>query len=239
MTPIKQKRHGRLNRFATWPEGSPPRPRVTREEMVRLALDILDKGGIDGLAMRRLAERMRIKAASLYNHVTGKEELLTLIADAICGELAGITSCGDWRAQLETVAIRFRHVLLAHQDGARVLASTAPVGPNRLRIIESVLNALVRAGFSAAEATDAAWVHNSYVVGFVLDEALGRAIGTVSSRRSREKGKRWLKSLSKEQYPTLVALANEVADVRPNRRFEFGLRALLDGFELRLATKRR
>ena len=239
MTPIRQKRRGGLDRFAAWPEAFPSRPRVTREEMVRLALDILDKDGIDGLAMRRLAERMRIRAASLYNHVTGKGELLTLIADAICGELAEITAGGDWRAQLETVAIRFRHVLLSHQDGARVLASTAPIGPNRLQIIESVLNALVRAGFSDAEATDAAWVHNSYVVGFVLDETLGRASGIVSSRRSREKGKRWLKPLSKEQYPTLVALANEVADVRPDRRFEFGLRALLDGFELRLATKRR
>ncbi|MGB9465746.1 MAG: TetR/AcrR family transcriptional regulator C-terminal domain-containing protein [Candidatus Acidiferrum sp.] len=206
--------------------------------MIRRALDILNEDGIDGLTMRRLAERMKIKAASLYNHVSGKDELLTLAADAICGELIEINHSSNWRAQLATVAIQFRRLLISHRDGARLLAATAPIGPNRLQIIECVLSALVRAGFSSAEATDASWVHNSYVVGFVLDEMLGRPSDKASFNRLLEKERCWLKSLPKERYPTLVSLANELVDATPDRRFEFGLSALLDGFELRLAKKR-
>jgi len=227
-----------MNRLAAWSEPLPARPRITRDEVIRRSLEILDENGIDGLTMRRLAARMKIKAASLYNHISGKEEMLTLAADAICGELKAIDSGSSWRAQLAAVAIQFRRVLLSHRDGARVLAATAPIGPRRLHIIERVLKALVEAGFSATEAADAAWVHNSYVVGFVLDETLGRPNDKASFHRSLEKERRWLRSLPKEQYPTLVSLANELVHAPPDRRFEFGLDALLDGFELRLAQKK-
>jgi TetR/AcrR family tetracycline transcriptional repressor len=238
MGSLSQTKQRRVNRLGAWSKPVPARPRVTLEEVVRRALDILDEDGIDGLTMRRLAERMKIKAASLYNHVSGKDELLTLVADEICGELTEINHGTNWRTQLKTVAIEFRRVLISHRDGARVLAATAPIGPNRLQIIERILSALVRAGFSAEEAIDASWVHNSYVVGFVLDEMLGRPSDTASFTRILEKEKRWLKSLPNEQYPTLVSLADQLVNAPPDRRFEFGLSALLDGFELRLAKKR-
>jgi TetR/AcrR family transcriptional regulator, tetracycline repressor protein len=177
-------------------------------------------------------------ARKLYNHVRSKEELITLVADAVCGELTKIPRNTHWRVQLETIAVRFRRVLLSHRDGARVLAATAPISPNRLQIVERVLNTLIRAGFSPVGATDAAWVHNSYVVGFVLDETLELPSGAVSAKRSQGEQRRWLRSLSRQQYPTLIFLANELVDVKPERRFQFGLNALLDGFELRLNAKR-
>lgn len=198
---------------------------------------MLDDVGFDGLTMRALAERLGIKAASLYNHVSDKDELLALIADAICEEVPEPDHVKSWREQLEAVALNTRRVLKAHRDGARVLAATPPVGPNRLRIIEQVLRALASAGFSAAETADAGFVLNSYVVGFVLDETLGGPSGTAAFKRMREKGRRWFKSLPQEQYPTLIALADKLVDGKPGRRFEFGVRALLDGFELRLSKK--
>ena len=234
-----QTKRRRSNRLAAWPGPSPPRPRITREVLIQQSLDLLDEDGIEGLTMRRLAARTKIKAASLYNHVSGKDELLALAADAICGELRDADSNRNWRSQLAALAIEFRRVLLSHRDGARVLAATAPIGPHRLQIIERVLNVLVRAGFSAGEVTDAAWVHNSYVVGFVLDETLRSPRHRASIQRSRENERRWLRSLSKRQYPTLVSLANELVHAPPDRRFEFGLNALLDGFELRLRKKKK
>ena len=226
-----------FRRSNPWPDAEPARPRVTREDIVRNALEVLDHGGLDGLTMRRLAKRMGIKAASLYNHVRGKDDLLASIADAICGQIPDIDRARAWRGQLEALAVQFRKALLAHRDGARVLAATPPAGPNRLRLIEQVLRILVGAGFSTVEATDVASVHNSYVVGFVLDETLGRANDKASLRRTREAARRWFKSLSREQYPTLVALADELVDASTDRRFAFGVRALLDGFASRRSRK--
>lgn len=52
-------------------------PRV--RDIVATAREILEREGPEGLTMRRLAERMGIKAPSLYKHVDGKEELEALL----------------------------------------------------------------------------------------------------------------------------------------------------------------
>jgi TetR/AcrR family tetracycline transcriptional repressor len=181
--------------------------------------------------MRRLAEQLGIKAASLYNHVKDKDELLALMANAICAEIPDLDHSRPWREQAETMALQVRRVLMAHRDGARVLAATPPVGPNRLRLIEQLLAMLVGAGLSRARVVDAAFVMNSYVVGFVLDETLGYPRDAPLAKRMREEGRRWFKSLPRQQYPTLVALADELVDAPADRRFNLGLRALLDGLQ--------
>lgn len=79
--------------------------------------------------MRRLAEKLGIKAASLYNHVKDKDELLALMANAICAEIPDLDHSKPWREQAERMALQVRTVLMAHRDGARVLAATLPVGP--------------------------------------------------------------------------------------------------------------
>jgi TetR/AcrR family tetracycline transcriptional repressor len=120
-----------------------------------------------------------------------------------------------------------------------VLAATPAVGPNRLRLIEQLLHALRNAGFSSAMVADAAFVMNSYVVGFVLDDTLGEPRDAAAAKRRREEGRRWFKSLPDTQYPTLITLADTLMDSPADRRFELGMRALLDGFELRLSKRRK
>src|ERR1700742_778151 len=56
---------------------------VTRERIVTVALELLDEAGLDGLTLRRLADRLGIRAPTLYWHVRNKRELLDLLAAAI------------------------------------------------------------------------------------------------------------------------------------------------------------
>lgn len=233
----KRKTQHALKDLAAWSKTSPTRPRITREQVIQGALKVLDEEGFEGLTMRRLAEQLGIKAASLYNHVSDKDELLALLADALFEEAPEPDPGKSWREQLEAMARYLRRVLLAHRDGARVLAATPPLGPNRLRLIEQLLHTLISAGFSATEAANAGSVFNSYVVGFVLDETLGNPQETTSFQRVQEEVKSWFQSLPKEQYPTLVALADDLVSATPEQRFGFGVRVLLDGFEHRLSKK--
>src|SRR6516164_3305006 len=145
-----------LGNFASWAEPKAARPQVTRERIVQGALDVLEEQGYDGLTMRALADRLGIKAASLYNHINDKDELLALMADAICAGIPDLDRLRPWREQAETMARQVRRALMAHRDGARVLAATPPVSPHRIRLIEQVLHALVLAGFSPQRTTDAA-----------------------------------------------------------------------------------
>lgn len=199
------------------------RRRLDKEKLVDAALKLLDAEGIDGLGMRRLAERLGVRAPSLYNHVRGKAELLALVADAICAEVAPLDPEQPWRLQMEDLAQRLRRVLLAHRDGARVLAGTPPLGPHRLRLIEQVLCAFRAARFTPGRTVDAASTLNSYVVGFVLDETQGKADAKALKAQ--------LRALPKRDFPTLVALAAPLIDAPTDRRFSFGLSALLDGIE--------
>jgi TetR/AcrR family transcriptional regulator, tetracycline repressor protein len=216
-----------------WDEAPPARPAVTRERLVREALGLLDDVGFEGLTMRRLAERLGVRAASLYNHVGDKLELVALLGDALCAEVREPDAGADWRAQLETLATDYRRVLLAHRDAARVLQATPPVGPNRLRLVERTLAILRGAGFDDVLTTDAATLFNLYVIGFVLDETQARPSDMPEAAVAQFE--RWFRSLPAERYPTISSLSHLLLDADTDRRFALGLAALLDGLTSRLA----
>jgi TetR/AcrR family tetracycline transcriptional repressor len=140
--------------------------------VVRAALDVLDEVGLDGLTMRRLADKLGVKAASLYWHVRNKEELLGLLAEAIAAGVREPEPDMSWRERLETLAWENRRVLLAHRDAARILAGTPPAGANRLRLAEITLRALLKAGLDHRDATYAAILLTDYATGFVAEEAM-------------------------------------------------------------------
>jgi TetR/AcrR family tetracycline transcriptional repressor len=99
---------------AAWAPPTPRRPALDRDQLVRAALALLDAVGFDGLTMRRLAERLGVQAASLYNHVRDKQQLLTLLADAICAEVPGLDASRPWREQLEHAARCWYRIATRH-----------------------------------------------------------------------------------------------------------------------------
>lgn len=213
--------------FVPYRDNRRPRRRaLDRPRIVGAALALLDEVGLDALTMRALAERLGVKAASLYRHVRDKGELLALLADEISGEIPDVGARGTWEAQLTRMALNLRKGLLAHRDGARLLASTPPVGPRRLRHIEAVLRTLRHAGLGAREAARAAYHFNNYVTEFVADEgrfsAAAEAMGT-SRKRMFAEARRQLASLPAEQFPVIVELADALGEDDPEGSFQFGL----------------
>ncbi|MGQ0603314.1 MAG: TetR/AcrR family transcriptional regulator C-terminal domain-containing protein, partial [Anaerolineales bacterium] len=143
-------------------------PALDQKQIVQAALGLLDEAGFEGLTMRNLAKKLGIKAASLYWHVRGKQDLLNLLAEEICASIREPDRTLLWLNQLEVLGNEYRRVLLAHRDAARVLASSgAPTGPNRLRLTEIVLRTLLDAGFDHKDAVYAGFLLNDYVVMFV------------------------------------------------------------------------
>src|SRR5690242_6780506 len=144
---------------------------LNQAQVVRAAIGLLDEIGLDDLTMRRLAERLGVKAASLYRHVRNKTELLALLGDAISSEIPLAPATGTWEEQLTRLAWNVRRGLLAHRDAARVLAATPPVGPRRLLHVEAVLRALRQSGLNDRQVARAAYHLNNFVTEFAADEA--------------------------------------------------------------------
>src|SRR3954453_3457632 len=75
---------------------------LTRDAIVEAALALLEREGMQGLSMRKLAQELGAGAASLYWHVGDKEELLSLMLDRIVGEAEVREPSGeDWREQVK------------------------------------------------------------------------------------------------------------------------------------------
>lgn len=199
---------------------------------------MLDEAGLEGLSMRRLAERLGVKAASLYWHVRNKEELLGLLADEICAGVREPDTGLPWREKLQMLVRENRRVLERHRDAARILADTVPTGPNRLRLAEIMLGALREAGFSRRDAVRAAFLLTDYATYFVVEESrFTRATEERGSSVEEElaRVRAHFESLPQGTYPLTVELASYLTNQDSQERFEFGLRVLLDGLERELA----
>ena len=217
--------------------GSKRQP-LDRDRVVRVALELLDEVGLEGLSMRRLADRLGIKAASVYWHVRDKEELLDLVFDRVIGEIeVPEPEPSRWRGQVAEVARDIRRVTNRHRDIARVQLGRFPIGPNALTFSEG-LHAILRAGgLPDRTSAYAGQLLPLYVSAFALEE--GSGLRSPSGEEASPEDvldaiRGYLGSLPAERFPNLVALAGDITGGDPDERFEFGLELLLDGLERRL-----
>src|SRR5438132_725387 len=63
-----------------------PRLPLSRDRILRAALELADEGGIDAVTMRKLGQVLGFEAMSLYNHVANKDDLLRGIVELVLDE---------------------------------------------------------------------------------------------------------------------------------------------------------
>ena len=59
---------------------------LTQEQVVRGAVDLLAKAGLEALTLRALATELGVSAPTLYWHVRDKRQLLDLMAEALVAQ---------------------------------------------------------------------------------------------------------------------------------------------------------
>ncbi len=101
------------------PDGLTPRAR----EIVAAARAILEEEGLDALTMRRIAERLGIRAPSLYKHFPDKESLEAAIISAAFEEQAKVfaRAVEDGDDPLEALGAAYRSFALAHPHLYRLM----------------------------------------------------------------------------------------------------------------------
>ncbi|MQA77174.1 MAG: TetR family transcriptional regulator [Streptosporangiales bacterium] len=189
---------------------------------------LADEKGAAGITMRAIAARLSVEAMSLYNYVTGREDILDGMVDAVFGEIDLPTSTMDWKEAMRDRAASSRTVLRRHPWAVALMDSRSKPGPATLRHHDSVLGALRAGGFSVAMAAHAFSVIDSYLYGFVIQEL---SLPFASSVELDEIAGDILRDLPTDAYPHLTELITEHA-LRPGYdyadEFEFGLSLILD-----------
>lgn len=210
---------------------------LSRESILRAALEIIDEDGIDGLSMRRLGRVLGRDPMSLYRHAATKAELLDLVAEAVLVHLSVDTTDTDWAGQLRTVARQFRGLALAHPNVVpllvtRPLATPIAMRPlGTLRPLEAILELLIRAGFSEV---DALHVYRSFY-GFIQGHVLNELQEIVENREETDDLLRLgLHRLPIHEFPQLRSLAPVLAAYDGATELERGMDILLTGLRAQL-----
>lgn len=122
--------------------------------------------------MRRVAQELGVEAMSLYHHVPNKDAILDGAVDAVFAaiELPGV-DCADWRDAIRVRAFSARTVLSRHSWALGLMDSRRHPGVATVRHHDAVLGVLRKAGFSLPMAAHAVSLIDSYVGGYVLQEA--------------------------------------------------------------------
>ena len=123
---------------------------LNREAVIQAALSMLDEVGIDGLSMRGLADRLGVKAASLYWHLRDKEQLLELVAEAVLDRVRVPVSPPAWRSQVAAACDDLALFLRDHRAAATVVLSSLEV-VQRSRLTRELARLLAAAGLQEAE----------------------------------------------------------------------------------------
>ena len=208
-----------------------PRTPLTRERVLRAAIGLADRDGIEALTMRKLGQELAVDAMAMYRHVRGKDDLLDGVVELIVGEIEQTPATSDWKASLRGQAMAARTVMLRHPWARRVLEERGTSGPAALAHIEAVLATLLGAGFSMEVAHHALHVLDSRVFGF--NQALFEDSGPADLPPEAEAA--MIRALA--GYPAITELAKAASHEGVLGRcdddveFAFGLDLILDGLE--------
>jgi AcrR family transcriptional regulator len=202
---------------------------LSRERVLRAAINLADSDGIDALSMRKLGQELGVEAMSLYNHVRNKEDILDGMVDVVFSQIDLPSSGVDWKSAMRQRAISARRVLLRHPWAIGLMESRIQPGPATLRHHDSVIGTLRKAGFSIEMAAHAYSALDSYIYGFTLNE---QTLPFDTSEEVAEVAGNILRELPATDYPYLAEMAIEHV-MKPGydygAEFEFGLDLILDG----------
>lgn len=138
-----------MNQPETPPTGEPGG--LNRQAVVDAALELLAESGIDGLSMRALADRLGVKAASLYWHVRDKQQVLELLAEALLDRVTVPAGTSGWRAQVRGACAQLAEVLSDEATAGTVILASLPT-IQRSRLAEELTRTLAAAGLAEAGA---------------------------------------------------------------------------------------
>lgn len=234
---------GHLSVLDIWTREEPAgrRPRFTREEIAAAAVRIADQEGFGAVSMRHLAAEMGAGTMTLYHYVRTKDELLTLVVDAVMGEVVippDEPLPENWRAAMTVIAHRSRDSLQRH-PWILDITDDPPFGPNSVRHFDQTLSAVSSLKIPLIEKLDIVTCLDEYVFGHCLHQ---RNNVSVDDEVMSGEVVDYVQGLVVSgEYPQLEALVEEhgldavwdqiYAHQRDDTRFERNLQRLLDGIE--------
>jgi TetR/AcrR family transcriptional regulator, tetracycline repressor protein len=207
---------------------------MTRETLkpariVELALEIVDREGLEALNMRRLATQAGVKPMSLYHHFPSKDAILDAIGEALAATaLSAAGPVGSWQDRVRRQFSELHELVRRHPRALPLISRAVIHTPSGRRWMEELMQTLLDAGFDPAGAAAVYHSLGAYTLGLgyagllSLETPLGAITGDPS--------------LTWSDFPALLKVGLRLAVWDRAGEFEAGLDVLLSHFAAGLAN---
>jgi AcrR family transcriptional regulator len=226
--------------MVVWERPEPPdRPvpaPLSRERLVRAAIQLADADGLDAVSLRKVAAALDVGPMRLYGYIATKEELLDLMVDKVYAE---IRPTGDaWRQVLRSLAEATWQTAQRHEWLADLIGGRPQLGPNTLATGDTVLAAM--GGVDLDTVVPAVAAVNAYVVGAVRREITERRAERASGMDIKQfqaaYGPYLERTFATGRFPALATVVRDGPHLSADETFRIGLEFLLDGIEARISS---
>ena len=209
---------------------TPAPSQLTRKQIVRAAIELLDRDGADIFSMRRLGAALGVDPMAVYYHLPNKAALFDAVVDAIWEETDAKQAPepgASWQEIAAMVVRALRRQLLHHPRLVSIVATRPVVTPAMLELTERALGYLAAAGLPPASAMQLLDCLVAYTVGKLQGEVREPVGGVGDSPESV------YAALTPETHPHLARAMGEGYGWDPEVEFELGLQAMTQGWQPR------
>jgi AcrR family transcriptional regulator len=236
-----------LDALDLWTRAEPGsrKPRHSRDDIAAAAVRVADAEGFDALSMRRLAAELGAGTMTLYHYVHTKHELLTLVADAVMGEVLlpeGTSPRTDWREAMVDIAVRTRDMIRRHPWLLDIIDDPG-IGPNSMRHFDQTLAAAAGYSDDLADQLDLVLAVDEHVFGHCLHQRMNFTDVASSAEHDRAMQRYVREMVATGDYPNIARHVERLGfdatwrvvhtHGNDDTRFERSVRRMLDGFDAR------
>jgi AcrR family transcriptional regulator len=201
---------------------------MTRETLkpariVELALEIVDREGLDALNMRRLATQAGVKPMSLYHHFPSKDAILDAVGEALAATaLSASEAGGTWQDRVHQQFAELHGVVREHPRALPLISRAVVRTPSGRRWMEELMQTLLTASFDPAGAAAVYHTLGAYTlgVGYAGLLSLETPLGTITGEPALNWG----------DFPAMLKVGLRLAVWDHTGEFETGLDVLLGHF---------
>jgi AcrR family transcriptional regulator len=194
------------------PVARPATPKLSVEKIAAAALSLVDARG--EFTIGEVAATLAVRPSSIYNHLSGKTEIVEAMRALIFAEDPPADISGSpWQVALRSLLLRYRDAFARHPRLIPMLTAHTVSSPDVVHMYDDIATVLHSAGIPTDRLLDVITVLDSFVIGSALDIAAPDQVWDPTQART----------------PILVAAINAAGHgrERADRAFELGLGLIL------------
>lgn len=198
-------------------------PSRTRDEVIGVALELVERLGLEALTLRDLGAALGVGHTSVYTHFKDKQDLIDALVAHTAGEVvvSHVREGAGPRAQLRDLALRARQSFIRHPRLAPALLQVVGQSPASHDLSRLILTELTRAGLEGRRLLIAYRSLENYITGMSIFD-FGGAPQHLAIRMARQR------EIDPEAFASLATEAD--VESLNEEAYITGFEVLLDGF---------